>query len=507
MELTAEQIREEIRKTKAELLRLQHEKETLRLNRRLWFFRPSPKQLTFFEQALRKRRAGFCGNRFGKSTLGVVEDCCWLIGYRPFFPEGHPLRTLGIPRHGVKGLVIAEDNDKVKEIFTNNESADRPGKFIEFLPNDWCVFKKNEKGVIVQINVKSEIDGVVRESVVYFDTVQSYKKNPASAESSDWDFIHVDEPIIKGFWTAVSRGLIDRGGSSWWLLTPIKEPWMYNEIKANAQEDPDGPYWFFEASMDDNPTLAQEDKEMYLRELPEDEREARRLGKPLAHARLVFGHFSKDYHLFDGTLPGWTGAKPPAGKHQVVFAIDIHPQTPHAVLFVSINEKLEIDIYDELFVKATISELSQMVLTRLAGLRVAYGLCEPAAWNRDQGSGICHADTFYACGLDLIPGSKRKEDAIILTQELFKQRKRVVRIHKRCTQLIKELEQHYFDKDDKPADKDDHLIECLRRIVIHDDLTYYPEFLPTAHKQAVLGDNNFSLSLNRNISEFSLTNI
>jgi len=121
-ELTDEQLAEEILRVKQEILRLQGEKEEVYRKRRLWFFQPSPKQYKFFENCATKRRAGFCGNRFGKSTLGVVEDCCWLIGYRPFFPEGHPLRTLGIPKHGVKGFVVAEDWDKVKEIFTNDES-------------------------------------------------------------------------------------------------------------------------------------------------------------------------------------------------------------------------------------------------------------------------------------------------------------------------------------------------------------------------------------------------
>ena len=159
---------------KQELFRLQKLKTDLLRTRKLWFFKPSPKQLQFFENSGKKRRAGFCGNRFGKSTLGVVEDVCWLLGFRPFFPEGHELRTLGIPRHGVKGLVVAEDWDKVKEIFTNNESVERQGKFFEFLPEGSYTYKKNEKGIIVQITVKSVVDGLERESVMYFDTVKSY---------------------------------------------------------------------------------------------------------------------------------------------------------------------------------------------------------------------------------------------------------------------------------------------------------------------------------------------
>lgn len=476
--LTLDDLRSMELEAKADLLRLKQEKEKLYTERRLWFWRPSPKQMEFFIHSNVKRRAGFCGNRFGKSTLGVVEDVCWLIGYRPFFPEGHPLRTLGIPKHGVKGLVVAEDWDKVKEIFTNDDSKERQGKFFEFLPEDFILKKhRNEKGIVDQITVKSEVDGTYRESIIYFDTVKSFKQAPASFESSDWDFIHIDEPVMRELWVAVSRGLIDRGGYSWQLFTPLKEVWMYNEMVDNAKAQP-SLYWWFEATMDDNPVLSAEDKELYLQQLPEDEREARRKGIPLAYGRLVFSDYDADVHLLDGPHPGWPAiTRPPLRDHMVVYSLDTHPQTPHAGLFISINKAGDIDVYDEIYQKGKIRELAGWVKKKLEGLRVHYGLCEPAAWNEDQGSGFCYADIFYEEGLDLLPGSKRKEDAVMLMQQLFKQRERRVTIHARCKRLRWELVNHYFNKDNVPEDKNDHVLECFRRLVIHDGLRYYePSF-------------------------------
>lgn len=466
-------IEKEILEAKKELIRLTAEREEQYRRRKLWYWTPSPKQLTFFENCTKKRRAGFCGNRFGKSTLGVVEDICWLIGYRPFFPEGHPLRTAGIPRHGVKGLIVAEDWDKVKEIFTNDDSIERQGKFLEFLPKDFIKKShRNEKGIIDQITVVSEVDGAQRESIAYFDTVKSFKQAPASFESSDWDFVHIDEPVMKELWVAVSRGLIDRGGYSWWLFTPLKEVWMYNEMIENTKNKPEF-YWWFEATMDDNPTLSAEDKELYLSQLPDDEKAARRAGKPLAYGRLVFHQYDTVYHEVDA-VPSWPHPDRPPEDHMVVYAIDTHPQTPHAVLFVAVDPQGNVDIYDEIWQKGLIDDIAQMVKARTTGLRVHYALCEPAAWNEDQGSGKTYADMFTEAGLDLIPASKRKEDAILQTQLLLGQRKRRVRVHKRCKRLRWEMFNHYFDKDNKPEDKNDHMIECLRRLVIHDGLVYYP---------------------------------
>ena len=50
--------------------------------------------------------------------------------------------------------------------------------------------------------------------------------NPMGLESSQWDWIHVDEPIPEAMWNAVSRGLMDTGGSAWFTCTPIAEQWI-----------------------------------------------------------------------------------------------------------------------------------------------------------------------------------------------------------------------------------------------------------------------------------------
>jgi len=507
--LSAEAVEKEIFEVKKEMLRLEAIREENYRKRKLWYFVPSPKQMKFFEQSNKKRRAGYCGNRFGKSTLGVVEDCCWLIGYRPFFPVGHPLRTLGIPKHGVKGLVVGEDWDKIKEIFTNDDSLERQGKFIEFLPEDFIKKRhRNEKGIIDQVTVISDVNGQPRESIIYFDTVKSFKQAPASFESSDWDFIHIDEPVMKELWSAVSRGLIDRGGFSWWLLTPIKEVWMYNEMLENAKNQPHL-YWWFEATMDDNPTLSEEDKELYLSQLPEDERASRRAGTPLAYGRLVFSQYSPVAHDVEA-IGSWPFPdRPPLQDYMVAYSIDTHPQTPHAVLFVAISKDGDIDFYDEIWQKGLISgkdevhperdSLATAIKKRMVGVRVHYALCEPAAWNEDQGSGKTYADMFAEEKLSLTPASKRKEDAILKTQQLLGQRKRKVRIHKRCVRLRWEMYNHYFNKDNVPEDKNDHMIECMRRLVIHDDLTYYPAIFAKAQQftnEKALKVNKEHLKLN-----------
>jgi hypothetical protein len=502
------QIDAEIEKIKQEILRAGLAYEEDLQNNKLKYFVPNPKQLQFFEQADKPHRAGFCGNRFGKSTIGVVEDICFALGERPFFPEGHPLRRKGIPNHGVKILVVAEDWDKVDEIFTNNEGKDRLGKFFEFLPKEAIAgYTRNQKSIINSITVRNEIDGIVRESIIIFDTVRSYINNPRAFESSDWDVIHLDEPVMQDLWTAASRGLLDRGGKSWWLMTPLGFPWMYEFMLANAKKDPEY-YWWFEASMDDNPLLDEKAKQVYLDSLPTDEKECRQQGKPLAYGRRVYGLFDEEFHLwpFENVPPaGWTDMYTPPQTYFCGYAIDPHPQTPHAVLFTAISPEGDVYFFDEIFERSTIRELAHKVIERRQKLRVGFELCDPVAWNDNQDTKRCWADTLYEEGLYVQKASKEKTAGIIQTQQIF-DKKRVGRVYvmRHMQRFLKEIRTYFFDRENKPVDKDDHIMECLYRTAVHDNLRWYPASSTSA---PIINTSEPLLQTSANLGEVNLLSI
>lgn len=457
---------------------------------KIQFFVPSPKQMEFIE-ARTKFRGVFAGNRFGKSTIGVIEDCCQLLGYRPFFPEGDPRRYQGIPLNGVKGLCIAQDWEKVKEIFTNNEpGSDTVGKFFEWLPDGSVVkVEKNSQGIINVIHVHSRVHGRLRKSVIYFDTVKSFRQDPKGSESSDWDFIHVDEPIPQDMWKAVSRGLIDRGGSAWFLLTSLDEPWLYDWISEGAKDSPDL-FTFITATMWDNPTLKQQDIADYLNTLTPEEREAREKGIPLQAGRLVYPFFS-DAHILDEFPSDWVGSMPPA-TYDVAYAIDPHPQTPHAVLFAAIAPT-HVIFYSELFVKATFSDrkdaegnviargLASMVKDRIERCNVTYALCDPSAWIVDPETRRCWADALREEGLNVVKASKAKTNGIKEANDWLANGKgKKLYFHASLKQTIWEFRRYHYDKENKPVDKNDHLMECFYRLVVHDGFNYYgpPDMRP-----------------------------
>lgn len=501
---TLEEVEKEIAQVKRAMLEMGLQKEKILRDNKLAAFVPNAKQTEFIEHALWKRRGGFCGNRFGKSTIGVVEDCSWLLGERPYMPEGHPLRRAGIPTHGVKILVIAEDWEKVREIFTEDKNVDRPGKFFEYLPHDKITHRqRNHLGVIESLTIETEIDGRPRVSTVKFETVASWKTSPRSMESSDWDAIHIDEPIPNALWIAISRGLIDRGGYSWWLMTAMTEPWMYDDMVQNCAKSPDL-YWMFEASMDDNPLLTRQEKDLFLDQLTPEERECRENGKPLAHGRLCYGKFKADKHIWKKETPpeGWDNWHTPPPDYYCCYSIDPHPQVPMAVLFIAISPFGHVFVYDEIFERCLISELAEKVKQRLGRARFGFGLCDPSAWVKNPDTGRRWVDTLYGAGLHVQQGSKDLGPGIIQVNDVLGS-DRYFKVFPHLRTFLREVRTWFFDKEDKPIDKDDHMMENLRRIVQHDGLRYRKPY----KSERVPVEDEFEKAPDTSLQEFSETNI
>jgi hypothetical protein len=507
--LSLEVIESMILDLKMQNLEVSMEREKIMKANKLQFFIPSHKQRIFIENADKKRRAVFAGNRFGKSTIGVVEDCCFAIGFRPFFEEGDPLRYLGIPDRGVKILVIAEDWDKVREIFTSNEpGADRMGKFLEWLPAESIAkCEKNSLGVVYVIHIVSTVHGRTRKSSIYFDTVRSFKTNGAAHESSDWDVIHCDEPIPNDMWVAATRGLIDRKGHAWALLTPLREAWLYDYMCSNAVSQPEI-FHVLHAEMLDNPTLDAAEAELFLSQLSPEERACRAAGIPLQSGRLVYHSFNEAKHLIKGTPAGWENPWTPPDDWDIAFAIDPHPQTPHAVLFVAISP-IAVVFFADLFVKCPFGDnrdektkeviiegLSTKIRRLVNGRRTLYQICDPCAWIKDPETNRAWVDALYEAGLTVEKASKAKTTGILEANEWLSGTKgKKMFVTESCPNFLREIRKYHYDKENKPVDRDDHIMECFYRLVMKDGFSYYGEDTSVASSESYDDEAPASLTI------------
>lgn len=455
----------ELRKIKLEQIKIKQKRIELIKQHGLPFYRPHPKQEAFHNAAGFRYRALFAGNRTGKSWMGCAEDCAYLEGSRAWIPLSDSRRTLGIPQRPLKGLVITTDWDKVDEIFTSKDT----GKIWRLLPNGFVrSATKNHSGVIDKIVCHNG-------STLFFDTVKAFATNPQGAESSDWDFIHVDEPCPEAMWLAHSRGLMDRGGPAWWTLTPLSEPWMTDFFfpirKTNQRSNEilgeNGRLlkWVLAADTRDNPYLSEQAIADYEATLSDDEKDCRLRGIPLYLSGCVYREFDFDKHVLKEIPKGWKDYNTPPSNYTLYYAIDPHPQTPHAVLFCAVSPFGQRFYFEEVSDHCKIKELAKKIIPiRNRFDTVAREICDPLAFIENPVDDNTQADELHQYGLLVEKAVKDLQGGIMRVKGALKDEP--IYFSPNLTQTLWEFKHYVWDVKNvnHPKDKHDHMMENLYRI-------------------------------------------
>lgn len=466
------------------------------------FYKPFPKQQSFHTAGLKfKRRMVRSGNRFGKSTMGCAEDSAWLLRERSWLPESDPARRGGIPQHPIKLLTITTDWDKIDEIWTSQKGEG--GKVWKFLPRDGFVksVRRNHSGAIDTIECANG-------SLWRFDTVKSFKANPLGSESSDWDAIHVDEPIPEDMWKAVSRGLVDRGGSAWFTLTPLNEFWINDYFfPADTGGAPRDNVWAVTGSTTDNPYLPPEAIAQFEADLTPDEVQCRIHGIPLHLSGLIYKEFSWDKHVLKDLPAGWESYGEPPRDWPVYVYIDPHPQTPHAVLFCTVSPFGTRYYFNDVFKHCGIEALVKGDSTRdiegilpfLRGRRVIWCKMDPLGFILDPEDEYCMATEACDHGLYVEKATKALAQGILRVQTELKKvdstGRPVIRFTPLCRRTLWEIQRYCWDeKENKPIDKDDHMMENLYRAEIS-NMKYVDCTVKPNDKQAVKDEEITSANL------------
>jgi len=445
----------------------------------IFFFVPHEKQKLFFSNASFHHRYARTGNRFGKSEMGAAEDIAFALGYRPWIAEGDPLRTLGIPTHPTKGLIVTTDWDKTKEVFTELE-GEQKGKLIKYIPKD-CLgdMTRNHSGKIDLIKVKHKSGGW---STIALDTVVSYKQNPLGQESSSWDWIHIDEPIPQGMWKAMARGLVDRGGRAWFTCTPLSEPWIDAKFIPDADDqmrddlvglgDTEKSTWWMMGKMDDNPHNKPEDIERFMQDLSDDEREARRNGIPLAYAGIVYKEFQPNVHKLPGPPPGWTSWDHPPSNYCIRYAIDYHFRKNDAVLFLATSPQGITYVYAELWQPMLLEEEVREIRRVLNGHVPLPGYVDPLASTPNKLTETTAMDEYRRLGLAVMPATKDPVNGIRAVKANLKARDKhgnpVLVFNPALKRTLFEISRGFiWDGDqNKPVKENDDMMENLYRLCL-----------------------------------------
>lgn len=242
-----------------------------------------------------------------------------------------------------------------------------------------------------------------------------------------------------------------------------------------------------------------------IAEYGEDEKQARIYGKFQHLVGVVFKAFSRKIHVirpFEITERDFA----------VYEAIDPHPRTPDAVMWLAVDRQGTKYIVDELWLKAQgDEELANRIKRKAVQYRIIRRIGDPSMFIEDQHTQSSLAKRLGNYGLSYIEATKartmsdrRIADALAY-QEINGHMVKApeVYIFDTCERLIFEMEHYRWDEwsgkaadkhgqREKPLDKDDHMVEDLGRLLFQEP-TFVPYVRPTQNKKVNFesyGDDN-----------------
>jgi hypothetical protein len=167
--------------------------------------------------------------------------------------------------------------------------------------------------------------------------IGSGMQDTMSFEGMDTDAALNDEPIPRGFWSAIWRGLTDRMGFVVFSMTPWgpNAPWIHDELL------PRDDTCFQTGSIWSNPHLTQQAKEEFLAGLhcSEEEYHARETGAFSLMSVRAFPTFDRAVHIVPKR-------EPPAGWKRFLICDPAH-RRPFFFVWLAKGPNGEVEIYDE----------------------------------------------------------------------------------------------------------------------------------------------------------------
>lgn len=449
--MTHEELREE--------LVLQREKRELMKKEPYWFFKGwGPQEDALKSSAQCKIVVG--PNRSGKSTIGIIMDLAMAQG---IFPDGS---KKWLPKPPTFGLIVVTSRDKAVDriIMEKVKQYANPGWIKHVAPGT------DGKATCIKFNNGSEIHiGSNHQKIDVF-------------EGLDWDWVHFDEPPDRKIYIAATRGLIDRRGKEFFTLTPLRCPWIYEQIYSKAGE---GRVEAFELPPE-NPYISMEAVLEFMDKLSPDEIRSRIFGEFSHLQGAIFQEFSRQVHVideeeFDPTWPRY-------------MVMDPHDRRPSYMCWVVINPKNQWIVYDEwpntnfyemATDRSTITDKAAMIHTKDRGMYINERIMDPNfGKTMSHVSGTTLVDDYASMGIhffvdidnDIAKGHQRIKERL----KYGKTSEPSLFITKNCTNMIRAFENYVWEEKDtqdpycsreRPGEAYKDMIDTLRYLA-----DYEPRF-------------------------------
>jgi len=447
--------------------------ERRRKEEKIKYFIPNEKQELFIRaKSFIKMFQG--ANKTGKSTSTVIEAISHCLGCRPFLDKfDADYKTQFKPP--IKIRIVGED-------FAKHIGGVIVPILFEWIPRSEFTFregnpKKNQQGIPVSwtFNNGSTIE------------LLSYEQDVSIFEGWDGHIVLFDEPPPHDIYIACKRGLVVKSGICMFSMTPLKEPWIYDQIVLRSETDES--VFFVISEMRDNliherdwygkkvicGALKEEDIVRFEADLTDDEKEARIRGRFAHLSGLVYKEFDSNLHKIRWFKPphGWTWYE----------AIDPHPRKEKAVTIMAIAPDDTKYVVDEIWSKGLIKDIAKAILQKRKDYNYVpvFTLIDPLAVTPDPITGTTIKDEFVSeSNRQILPqvGSKDRNRGIdLLKKELTIRNsdKSGIYVMENCQRTINEFG-HYIWAEideienvkgkDEPKKMYDDMLENIHRLLI-----------------------------------------
>lgn len=406
---------------------------------------------------------GFVVGNSGKTEAGAVEAYWFMSGT-------HPYRD-NIPVPNV-GRVLAESLDHFE--------ADIVPKFRRWAPNfsKWKPIKGHQgktAGYILPNGSKFYV----------FTHQQDFSK----LEGTSFYWLWANEPPPQSHVNASMRGLVDQNGQAWFTLTPLSEPYLYNDYALPAKTGEKTNIGLHECSIWENPWLDPEAISQFLESLDPEERIARESGE----FKFLTGRVYKTFDPMKHVIPNgnWPSTWP------ISIGIDPHLRKNHVAMFLGHSRKGWYVAVDELASAGDLEEFGDAIVKRVVdsgyyvqSICADSFLSQPDMLRRDIEPRIVLDRIFEEAGLPMITIAKKKNTRDAFISEMkrlladqnwpqYNQKGPGFYVMARCQNLVKEFLNYVYKESrrpeiqgvsEEPAKVWDDFLDALKYAFIADPL-------------------------------------
>jgi phage terminase large subunit-like protein len=447
-------------KQQDEALRILETYEQTLRNNPLLAYEPHPKQKAFHESR-QQVKAFLGGNRSGKTTAGILDDLIQAVDEDALPDHLKPYKRWQPPFHC---RIIVPD-------FTSTLEGVIFQKLREWSPRGQLVGDAFDKAYD---KTKRKLKLKNGSSFDFLTFEQDLDKFGGAALHR----VHYDEEPPYDIRRESMMRLIDYGGDELFTMTPLHgmswmydhiwEPWTKKELKEAT---------LILVDMDDNPYLDERTKQRALEGLTREERQARKSGRFVHFAGMIYDEFSRNEHV----IPEISEVPPTS---RVYVGIDPGVRHMAGVVWTYLNPEDTMVVFDELALQGhTVKQVAEAIKLihqkwgqrtekgHIIPLQPDWSVIDPSARNIVHQTGRSDQMEFTDNGIITILGQNSKTAGINRVKERLQAHRLLVCAN--CQVTIDQFRKYRWatptrsenDPKEEPVKKDDHLLDALRYVV------------------------------------------